>query len=152
MLPGTHFLSASISVSDSNYFGMNGANATVFCNKTSAFNVHHVLYFHLSGINFTNCVEVHFYYVRTLVIENSSILNQYLWKLYVIANVTIASTSFSNGENLQVEGSSLLVKQSTLTNAISFSCQGAASHSNITVKHSIFSWCQGMVISSGYSN
>ena len=47
--------------------------------------------------------------MSTLVIENSSIMNQHIWSLGYIANTTIARTSFLNGHTLKVENSSLIL-------------------------------------------
>ena len=87
-------------------------NATILCNNTGyilTLNFHFIHYVHISGINFINCREAEFYKMSTLVIENSSIMNQHIWSLGYIANTTIARTSFLNGHTLKVENSSLIL-------------------------------------------
>ena len=109
-------------------FVIQGNNATIHCNHTNDSEGIYVQLFHytnISGISFVGCKGISFQSIHTLVIANCEILqlesyshsfdeyifDVYHWNLSHILNATLLGMTFRCKNTLNVEWSSLVIKQ-----------------------------------------
>ena len=146
LIQGTHDLRANLTISGNNWtaFEMHGTNAAIHCSYASddeGFYIQDLQYTSISGISFSGCKNVYFQSVHTLMIANNAILqlpgsNQSplsYWNLSRILNATILRMSFCCRHILQVEWSSLTIKQSAFSQAVAH-----VNHTDIVIIRSNF--------------